>query len=195
MLQEYCRNTAGILQEYCRNTVGMLQEYCRHAAEILDTYCGNTAEILDTYCGNTAALLQECCRETTGILQEYCRNAAGILWEYCWNALGMLQECCRNTAGILGLQWRLAYAGTLLFEWACLRNVPPMVVLCTQGGTSTFLFGSLSSIPAAFPRSSFQKKTWMFPLCCAERPSGERCPDTSIQTVPSLHRRRLHCNP
>ena len=156
MLQEYCRNTAGILWECYKNTAGMLQKDSIHTV-------GNTAEILDTYRGNTAALLQECCRETTGILQEYCRNAAGILWEYCWNALGMLQECCRNTAGILGLHWRLAYAGTLLFEWACLWNVPPMVVLCTQGGTSTVLFGSQRSIPAAFPYSSFQKKTMDVP--------------------------------
>ena len=159
MLQEYCRNTAGILQEYCGNAARILQACCRNTRYILWEYC----RILDTYCGNTAALLQECCRETTGILQEYCRNAAGLLWEYCWNALGMLQECCRNTAGILGLHWRLAYAGTFLFEWACLRNVPPLVVLCTQGGTSTVLFGSQRSIPAAFPYSSFQKKTMDVP--------------------------------
>ena len=184
MLQEYCRNTAGILWECCKNTAGMLQKYSIHTVGILQKYSIHTMGILQHYCRNAA-----------GKLQEYYRNIAEMLRDYCWNALGMLQECCRNTAGILGLHWRLAYAGTLLFEWACLRNVPPMVVLCTQGGTSTFLFGSLTSIPAAFPQSSFQKQPWMFPLWCAERPSGQRCPYTPIQTVPSLHRRRLHCNP
>ena len=57
MLQECCRNAAGIvpgiLQEYRRNTAGILQEYHRNTAGMLQEYCMSTARTLQKYWMNT----------------------------------------------------------------------------------------------------------------------------------------------
>ena len=99
MLEEYCRNTAGIPWECCRNDAGELQEHYSN----LRGCCTNTAEMLEEYSSSTTGIPWECCRNHGGLLQKYWMHT--IDKYYFRNAA--LQESCRNATVLQSMNYKM----------------------------------------------------------------------------------------